>query len=241
MRTNIIIQARMSSTRLPGKILKPLADKEVLWHIIERCKNSKADEIIIATSDHQSDDIVENKCNEWSTPFVRGDLENVLSRYLVASQKYPADNYVRITGDCPLIDPAIIDLIIDSLKGNDYTTNVINRDFPQGLDVEAFTADALSKATELAHTDREKEHVTLIMRENEDSHFKTKDVTMPAEYQYPQFRLTLDTEEDYTLFDKIYNEFYRAGSIIDVPEVIQWLAKHPEIAQINNKVEQKKA
>lgn len=240
MNTHIIMQARMGSTRLPGKVMKSLAGKPVLWHDIERCRASKRSTgVIIATTTNPEDDEIERVCREWGVDYFRGSWDDVLSRYYGAATKYRSDVVVRVTSDCPLIDPAIIDLTIEGLGDNDYVTNVLDRNFPRGMDAEVFTMAALTKAQQEATKEFDREHVTPFIREHAGTLFKTKGIDMPDAYHFPQFRLTLDTPEDYALFTKIYDAFYRDGELIDVPSVLRWLNEHPEIAAINAEVKQK--
>ncbi|MFZ6035967.1 MAG: cytidylyltransferase domain-containing protein [Patescibacteria group bacterium] len=239
-RITILIQARMSSTRLPGKVLLPLADKPVLGHIVDRCKHVPQAHVVVATSTDKTDDAIERYCQEMGTFCVRGDLSDVLSRYRLAANHYPAPILVRITADCPLIDPTIIEMVIHELPGYDYASNVLSRIIPHGLDVEAFTEGALKKADENAHTERLREHVTLIMRENPSKLFTIHNVVMPQSYAHPELRLTLDTVDDYELMKIIFNQWYHPGKLIDTPQVIRWLTANPEISSINTHVQQKK-
>jgi len=235
---NIIIQARMSSSRFPGKSMMDLCGKPVLWHIVERCEKSATQNVIVATSTHASDDLIEQKCKEWDVACVRGEIDNVLSRFVKTSEAYPSKIIVRITGDCPLVEPEIIDSVVEQLKDADYASNVLERNIPHGLDVEAFTQQALLRAEQEADTDRYKEHVTLVMRENPNNNFKTKIAPMVDAYCHPELRLTLDTEKDFTLIETVYKHFKKA-TFFSAKEVIDWLLKHPNIASINSDVQQK--
>ncbi len=237
MKVGIIIQARMSSQRLPGKVLKKLAGREVLWHMVKRCQASKlAREVVVATSTDISDNPVYNFCVKNGFEVFRGSLENVLLRYYECAEKFNFDVVVRVTGDCPLIDPSIIDETIGLFKLNDkdYVSNALKRIFPRGLDCEVFSFKALEEAAGKASSDYEKEHVTPYLIKNKS--------TLPLKVNKDfagDFRLTLDTPEDYKLLSLIYNEFYQSGKIIDVRQVIPFLKSHPEIVRINADVKQK--
>ena len=148
----IIVQARMASTRLPNKVMLKLAEKAVLWHVIQRCKKAEADEVIIATSINKENDIIEEFCVKNNFEFFRGSEEDVLDRYYQTAKKFKLDIIIRVTSDCPLIDPAIINNLIKKFKqGNfDYMSNIAQRSFPRGLDVEIFSFDTLEKAYNLA-------------------------------------------------------------------------------------------
>jgi len=236
---HIIIQARMGSTRLPGKTLLDLQGQPVLWHVLKRVQASKrADDVIVATSTNTEDDQLERVCAEWNIKCFRGSSDNVLERFHGAAKKYGTQIAVRITGDCPLIDPAIIDLVIDGLQNYDYVTNVFDRNFPRGMDTEVFRYAALDHAQREATSQFDREHVTPYIRTHAEL-FKTSNINMPESYHFPQFRLTLDTEQDYALFKAIYQHFYRPGTLIHVPDVLVWLNDHPEIAELNKEVVQK--
>lgn len=230
----------MGSTRLPGKVMKLLSGKPVLLHDIMRCRAAKmVDEVIIATSTNPEDDSIEKACVEWGVACGRGSSADVLSRYFDIATKFRSEVIVRVTSDCPLIDPKIIDLTVGGLKDNDYVTNIFDRNFPRGMDTEVFTFSSLEKAHREATTTFDREHVTPYLRSHSGSLFKTENVPMPGEYHFPQFRLTLDTPEDYKLFQAIYNRFYREGSLINVPEVLVWLDQHPEVSALNADISQK--
>lgn len=238
-KTHVIIQARMGSTRLPGKVGKELAGKPVLWHDITRCQAATSvDEVLLATTTNPADDMLESMAASLGIKCFRGSEEDVLSRFAGAVSAFESDVVVRVTSDCPLVDPRIIDLVVEGLRGYDYSANVLERNFPRGLDVEAFTASALQQAHEQATSRSDREHVTPYLR-NSANGFRTKSIVLPEEYHYPQFRLTLDTPEDYEFLCAIYNHFYQDGALIDVREVLQWLSTHPEVASLNADVQQK--
>jgi len=240
----IIIQARMGSSRLPGKIMLNLAGKPILWHVVTRCEHSKfADKVIVATTTRKEDDVIEEFCQKNNILCFRGDSENVLSRYYEAAKKYGADIIVRVTSDCPLVDPQIIDLCIDSLVKNKYdyisNANPGKRMFPRGLDVEVFSFEALEKTHKLAAEDYQKEHVTPFIWENKNKNFVVGPViTAPPPYQ-GNFRLTVDYPKDLELIKKIYKKFHRPGKIINTMWVVAFLHKNPKIAAINSHLKQK--
>ncbi len=236
-KVGIIIQARMGASRLPGKVLKDLGGKPVLWHMVERCKHSKlANAVIVATSTEKADDAINQFCQSNNIEVYRGSQLDVLNRFASCAKEYELDVVVRITADCPLIDPAVIDGCIKMfLEGNaDYVSNVLNRNFPRGLDCEIFSAEALSSANENANLPAEREHVTLYIIKNG----KTLTYEMP-ENLLGDFRLTLDEEKDYEMLSLIYNKFYEQNKIINAAEVITFLKQHPEIATINSTIKQK--
>lgn len=239
-----IIQARVGSTRLPGKIMKDLSGREVLWHAVERALLAKsADRVMVATTTNPEDDAVEKFCRKHNFLFYRGSDENVLERYYWAAKQFGADIIVRITADCPLIDPKTMDLCVEKFKksGCDYISNVVPgpRTFPRGLDVEVFSFGALEKAHKNAGEIYEKEHVTPYIWENKNGEFKVGEtVTASAEYAR-NYRLTIDYPEDFELIKKIYQSLYRNNEIIDIRDAIDFLDKNPAIAKINADCEQK--
>ena len=236
--TAIIIQARMGSTRFPGKIMKELASKPVLWHVVNRCRKSKmADQVIVATTDNSEDDIVEKFCEENKILCYRGSSENVLERYYQAAKKYGVNDIARVTSDCPLIDPRIIDLCFDAFrKGKyDYSGNVLGeeRSVPIGLEVEVFSFSSLEKSYQEAAEVYEKEHVTPYIWENKKGEFKIGPIVAPLSGYRADYRLTMDYPEDFETLEKIYREFYEPGNIISVPAVLKYLDRHPEVVKIN--------
>jgi spore coat polysaccharide biosynthesis protein SpsF (cytidylyltransferase family)/UTP-glucose-1-phosphate uridylyltransferase len=199
-----ILQSRMSSSRLPGKVLKPILNKPIVAYEIERIKQSKKiDKIVLATSINEDDNPLEELAKSLNIECFRGDLENVLKRYYDCATHYKADIIVRLTGDCPVIDPTIIDEIIESHLNmeNDYTSNTLYRTFPDGLDVEVFNYETLKKVYENAVSYDEKEHVTLYIHKNKDK-FKIGNFQNDIDYSY--LRWTLDTIDDFYFFKRLY-------------------------------------
>jgi len=239
MNTGIIIQARMSSTRLSGKAMKKLGDREILWHVVNRCQQSKlANHVIVATSTDKSDNVIYNFCKNNNIDVYRGDLNDVLGRYYQAAKKFNLDTIVRVTGDCPLIDPDIIDasLKLFSNSKTDYVSNCLNRIFPHGLDCEVFSFDALRESFNKAAGEDEREHATLYMVKNKSL------LPYDVDREYVgDFRLTIDEENDYKLLKIIYKKFYNKKDIIDTKEVIKFLKENPDIWKINISIEQKKS
>lgn len=234
----------MGSTRLPGKILRLLAGKPMLQHVIERSiRARKQDGVIIATTTSAEDDAVENLCLEKGFTYFRGSAENVLERYFKAAEKFGADVIIRVTSDCPLIDPEIIDLCVARFcqKECDYISNAVpgERTFPRGLDVEVFSFKALEYAYKNASENYEKEHVTPYIWENKKKEFKIGEIITASPEYARNYRLTVDYPEDFILMEKIYATFYQPGKIIAVPEVLKFLDWHQEIVRINAHCEQK--
>ncbi len=240
MNTVAIIQARMGSTRLPGKIMKELMGHPMLWHAVQRVRSAKKlNRVVVATTTNKEDDVVEQFCKENEIPYYRGSAENVLSRYCEAAKKFNADVVVRITADCPLISPEIIDQCVDVYfrSGCDYVSNGAppeNRTYIRGLDVEVFSFAALCRAFEQATEAYEKEHVTPYIWENKHGTYKIHPV-LPAPPEYAKdYRLTVDYPEDFTLIEKVYAALYRKPSeVIPISEAIAFLDTYPDVAQLN--------
>lgn len=238
--TGIIIQARMSSSRLAGKVLMEHAGHAMLWHVVERCRASKkADEVIVATSTEKSDDVIESFCKEHDYACYRGSLDDVLERFYGCASKYKLDYIVRVAGASPLLDASIIDGMIEEFlrsesEGVRYVSNALERIYPRGLDAEVFSFKTLEEAQQHAGTEEEREHVTPYMRK----HFKTKPYIVEEDLR-ADFRLTIDEIDDFRLVDHIYEKFYKEGNLIDMKEVITYLKENPGITSMNSHVEQK--
>jgi spore coat polysaccharide biosynthesis protein SpsF len=237
----VIVQARLGSTRLPSKVLKDLSGKPVLYHVLERIKKTKlVDNIVIATTDLDSDEPLIEYLRENKIDYYRGSSEDVLSRYYESALQYKADIIIRITSDCPLIDPIVIDEIIKIYLENnnyDYVSNTLMRSFPRGLDVELFTFDALKKSFLKAEKKWEREHVTPYIYTNRDL-FNVFNFTNKTDQSF--FRWTLDTPEDYQLIKEIYDSLYNESKIFTTDEVISLFHRRPELIDINKHIEQKK-
>ncbi|MHB9010497.1 MAG: cytidylyltransferase domain-containing protein [Carboxydocellales bacterium] len=236
-----IVQARTGSTRLPGKVLRIVKGKSLLEHLVDRLQQcKKINQIVLATTDKESDQAIVDIAQKLGVGWFQGSEEDVLSRYLGAAQAYEADIIVRVTSDCPLIDPETIDQVVDLyIKSNvDYASNTIERTYPRGLDTEAFSLEALYKADALAGVGPYREHVTLIMYRHPET-FTLTNLTAPAGLSRSDLRLCVDTQEDFDLIAAIYGKLYREGMIINIRDVIALLDSKPELAQINAHVEQK--
>ncbi|MFA6548424.1 MAG: glycosyltransferase family protein [Candidatus Margulisiibacteriota bacterium] len=239
-RIGVIVQARMGSTRLPGKVMLSVENKPVLQHIIERLKDCNcADEIIIATTNNKKDDIIVDLAKANGISYFRGSEENVLSRYYYAAKENNLDVVVRITSDCPFVDPSIIDnMILEFLKAKrcDYLSNCLQRTFPRGLDVEIFGFKALERSAKEAKQDYEKEHVTPYLYQQPRG-FVLKSYNNPTDYS--GYRLTLDTVEDYSLIKRIYALLYPLNNKFRLKEIIDLLKHNDDLSLINAHIKQK--
>ena len=231
-----VIQARMGSTRLPGKVMMTLADKPVLAHDIERVHQCRSiDEVVVATTTLERDKEIIDLCASVNTRVFTGSEEDVLDRYFQTAKAVGADHIVRITSDCPMIDPDVVDMIIGKHleKNVDYTSNTAPRSFPKGLDTEVFTAEALNSAWEEAGTPYEREHVTPYIR-NHPERFTIQNVNNPVDYS--QKRWTLDEKADYEFISAVYDEIYSPGRIFRMKDVLALLEAKPHLETINSMV-----
>jgi spore coat polysaccharide biosynthesis protein SpsF len=238
MRTVVIIQARMGSTRLPGKALMKIEDKPMLWHVINRLKYCKlVNEIVVATSVNKNDDLIEKYCKQNHIICSRGSEDDVLARYYEAAKKYEANIIVRITSDCPLIDPKIVDLVIQKHKEKsvDYTSNTLKRTFPRGLDVEVFDFNALEKAFIETKEPYQREHVTVYIYEHPEL-FKVYSVENNQDLSC--LRLTVDEEKDLEFVGEVYKRLY-SKKIFFMEDILKVLDNEPSLVEINKEVKQK--
>lgn len=236
--TLAIIQARMGSTRLPGKVLRPLAGKPMLQHVIERVNRAKlVDETLVATSDQPADREIEEFCASVECPCFRGDENDVLDRYYQSATQRGADVVVRITSDCPLIDPDVIDQVVAAREQHeaDYASNIApTRTFPRGLDTEVFRFDVLERCWREAPAGPNREHVTSYIYGHPER-FRVSGVTNDSDAS--AHRWTVDTPEDYALLERIYAHF--GNNRFGWGDVLSLLAEHPEWSELNAHVEQK--
>jgi spore coat polysaccharide biosynthesis protein SpsF len=233
-----ILQARTSSTRLPGKVLKPILGRPMLSLQIERIQRSKKiDKLIVATSNDRSDNDIENLCINIQIPCFRGSLDDVLDRFYQIAIQYKPEHVVRLTGDCPLIDPEIIDKVINFyFEGDfDYATNsMVPCTFPDGLDVEVFSFTVLEKAWHEARLSSHREHVTPFILQHPEmfriGYYKNK-------LNLSHLRWTVDEPEDFELVSQIYNELYPKNPTFITEDILGLINRKPSLLEINSHVE----
>lgn len=240
LNSNIIavIQARMGSTRLPGKTLKVIQDKPMLWHIAERLNQVEAiNEVIVATSDLQIDDPVFEMAQKYDISCYRGSESNVLKRFYETSLMAKADYVIRVTGDCPLVDPKTVSELIRFFFDGDYdfcgiacgagvaNEENINR-FPDGLDAEIFSLKVLKEANIEANTDLEREHVTPFIWKKNNRY--SLGLLSPNSKDYSDYRLTVDNKEDFDFVRWIYDMLYPQNNNFNFYDVMVLLEKYPE-------------
>ena len=230
-----IIQARMGSTRLPGKILKKINDETVIWNVVDRVKRVPSiDLTVVATTLSAKDDILVDylKSTEICEVF-RGSELDVLKRFYDCAVHYDADVVIRVTADDPLKDPEVIERAINALIENDfdYCSNTMIPTYPEGLDIEVFSFNALSDAFSNAKLESEREHVTPYIWKN-PSLFKLFNFKFTEDVSH--FRLTLDNEDDLKLIKIIYDKLYVSGSVFPFSEVLDYLRASPHLLKLND-------
>lgn len=231
-----IIQARVGSTRLPNKVLFDLEGKTVLEQVINRVSRSKLiSDAIVAATILKRDLTIVNLCSGKGIKVYCGSENDVLDRYYQAARLFGVEHIVRITSDCPLIDPEIIDDVIKlHLKNkSDYTTNTLKGTFPDGEDVEVFTFKALRQAWQKAGLASEREHVTPYIRKHPEI-FKLTNLEYPVNLSGK--RWTLDETKDYKFIRLIYKKLYRKKRIFGMNDILCLLKAHPEYEKINRKI-----
>lgn len=228
-----IAQARMGSTRLPGKALKKVCGIPILGILINRVKASyRLDSICVAIPDTKANDQLADYCKSLNVSVFRGNEQDVLSRFYYAARKLNADIIVRLTADAPLREPEIIDSFVNELitNGFDYVSNTIEPTYPEGLDIEVFTREALGKAFREASLMSEREHVTPYIWKN-PSLFKLKNMKYSKDYSH--LRWTIDKPEDMVFFDTL---FLKSGFNIETAhykDILKFLDNYPELSAIN--------
>jgi spore coat polysaccharide biosynthesis protein SpsF len=241
MRRIVIIQARMGSTRLPGKVLEEVLGEPMLAHVVGRCRRARnVDEVVVATSTLPQDDAIVSACRARDWAYVRGSEDDVLSRYVTAAVEHRADLVVRLTADCPVIDPALVDTHVERLTSAfdraDFVSNMVVQSFPLGLAVEAMPIDVLHRLDRMSRTARLREHVTTLVYD-EPSLFRVEHVTHDEDLS--ALRWTVDTPEDLALVRQLFGHFGHARfSWIEALEAVR---AHPAWSALNAHVIQKHA
>lgn len=235
------IEARMSSTRLPGKVLMPMAGRPVLQHVVERHRKSKlTDEVVVATTTNTTDDVIEALCAEIHCPIFRGSEKDVLGRIVAAGDTHDAEIQVQGMSDDPCTDWRFVDHLIALLLegGYDCADSELSESFPVGLGMRVYRFSALEKA---AADDKEpalREHAGYSIRSQPEK-YKLGSWQAKGNMNWPTLRLTLDTREDYELISKVYDELYPENSDFSADDVVTLLKNRPDLAMINSHVVQR--
>lgn len=239
--TAIYIQARMGASRLFGKPMKTVLGKTLLEYLVERMRRSQtASRIVIATSTSPQDDAIAALGGLIGDGVFRGSEGDVLDRFYQASKSYPADLIVRVTADCPLLDPQVVDQVVrmymDNYPTYDYVSNFAVRHYPRGMDVEAFSHKCLEEAAREARSPWDREHVTPFIYGNPER-YKLGQVIYPSDES--EYRWCVDTPEDFALISKIFEELYPKNPLFTLQDLLTLLRSHPDWSAINAHVQQK--
>lgn len=231
--TIAILQARTGSTRLPGKVLKPILGEPMLARQIERVRRATTIErLVIATSSDASDDPLAALCSRLGVDCARGSLDDVLDRFCQAAQRYPSEHIVRLTGDCPLADPGVIDTVVrfHIAGGYDYSSNTLHPTFPDGLDVEVIRAAVLAEAGREATSPFEREHVTPFIYRRPERYRLGDFRRLP---DLSALRWTVDNADDFEVVRRIYEALYPAKPNFALDDILALFEKEPGLALIN--------
>jgi spore coat polysaccharide biosynthesis protein SpsF len=235
MKTVAIIQARMGSTRFPGKVLAPISNSNALQIIVDKCKASNCiDQVVVATSENELDKIIQHHCLDNNIEFYVGSEEDVLLRVKNAAWLEGADIVIDITADCPFVDLSVLPGYLTHIKQGryDYVSNVIDRTFPDGLDLQIYTFKALARLDKLVSPKNLRQHVGWNFTQFPKT-FRLFNVRAKAALHWPELRITLDTQEDYLLIKTIANEL---GVNVKPWLIIEFLRKNRKLLKLNAEV-----
>jgi len=233
----------MTSSRLPGKVLLPLAGKPALERMVERVKKANTvSQVVVATTTNKQDDPIVSLCQEIDCDYFRGSEDDVLQRVLDAAKKNHGDILVELTGDCPLNDPALIDQMVHYyLEHNvDYVYNRLHPGLPDGLDVQVFSVQNLEKISLLTKDPIDRVHVSCFFYNNPNL-FKLSDYKIEPGHPlyWPKLAITLDEKDDYHLISKIFDQLYPTNNDFSAQDIIQYLKAHPELLNLNKHIKRK--
>ncbi len=236
MNTVILVQARLGSTRLPGKILKEIAGKTILEHLVLRLRRIKnASRVVIATTNNPNDLLIADLCEKTSIDYFRGSESDVLLRFYDAAKYFEADNIVRINSDCPLIDPAIAEKVIqhflDHIVELDYASNILETSYPIGMHTEIFSFPVLERANRESIDSIERENVTPYIYRNPQI-FRVASVVHGDALSH--HRWTLDYPEDFELIKRIYESLYPINPCFDMYDILKLLDEHKDWSMLNS-------
>lgn len=242
MKIGVIVQARMTSTRLPGKVLKEVLQKPLLSYQLERLRRVRnVNDILIATTVNETDQPIVDWCQRESVPFYRGSEEDVLARYYEAAKNHQFDVVVRVTSDCPLIDPHVVERIVqfylDHHPEYDYVSNTLERSYPRGMDTEVFSFQVLERTYREGITPADREHVTPYIYRNPDK-FRLESLTNEQDLSF--HRWTVDTPEDCELVKRLLETLYPQNPEFTMSDALLLLERNQDWIRINSMVEQKK-
>ncbi len=238
MRVVATIEARMASTRLPGKVLKQAIGKPMLELMVERLRRVPSlDGIVIATTINPPDAAIVELAERLGVGWHRGSEMDVTARLLGAAAEHHIEVIVETTGDCPLIDPEAVELCVrDYLKGGvDYVSNILERSYPIGMDTQVFSTATLADVDRRTHDPFDREHGAVFIYRNPDL-YKVRNVAAPPELIDPKLRLTLDTAEDYELICRLFEALYPENPAFTLADVLALIRRRPDLREINRHV-----
>jgi spore coat polysaccharide biosynthesis protein SpsF len=241
MKYLLTIEARMRSSRLPGKVLKPILDRPMLGLMIERLQRARTiDGIVVATTVNPSDDPIVNLAQSLNIDYFRGSEDDVLARVLGAAQQFGADVIVETTGDCPLIDPAIIDKVVSDYRigGADFVSNNLVYSTPRGMDTRVFSTESLAEINRISQDPADREHVSLYYWEHPEK-YQLRNVSTELPPEVAGLRLTVDTPEDFELVRRVFEDLYPVKSNFSLTDILALFKRKPEIPAINQDIQQK--
>jgi spore coat polysaccharide biosynthesis protein SpsF len=229
MKTIVIVQARMGSTRLPGKTLMPLAGRPLLWHVFERARKIKnVSDVVLATTTNPKDDVLEQFAKDNNIKYHRGSESDVLQRFIETGEKFGAEGILRINADVPLLEPDEVDKVIEYAVSRDLEACYVDVSTPTAVaGFEYATLDALKKVRAKTNDSYAHEHVTVYLRTEKD--FAKHDFVKPdPKYNIENYQPAIDTQKDYEFFINIYNKFYEEGEQIELAQVVAYLKSNAE-------------
>ena len=236
-----IVEARFNSTRLPGKVLLPVLGKPMLSLMVERLRRARTlDEIVIATTTNPADDAIVLFSNNMGAHIFRGSEEDVLDRVVKAAQSREADIIVEVTGDCPLIDPGIIDKVVGDflMGGADFVSNILPHTTPRGTDVRVFWTRDLAEINVRSTDPADHEHVSLHFWEHPET-YRCRNVETDLPESAAHVRLTVDTQEDLELVREVFRQLYPSNPAFTLADVLQLLGQQPRLVELNRHTPQK--
>lgn len=242
LRVVAIVQARMGSTRLPGKVMRPIAGRPMIHHVVERTRCiAGVDDVVVATSRREREQrLVDYVLSRSEIGLFRGSEDDVLSRYYHCANTWNADVIIRITGDCPLLSPRVSGRVLDAYMANrcrvDYATNTLNRTYPRGLDTSVISLETLANAHRRASSPSQREHVTLYVWANSD---RFALLGLEDDCDRHHLRWTVDTAEDLRFVRAVYDALYERNPVFEYEDVVRLLDKRPHLCRINEGVRQK--
>lgn len=236
-----VVAARMGSERLPGKSMALLAGKPAFVHIAERLGRSRhLTGVVLATTTLAEDDSLRAAARSLSVPHFSGSVVDVLGRTLAAARSVAADVIVQITGDCPLVDPGVVDRVIEAYRRErpDYASNIRPPTYPNGFDTEVFATSVLAEVDRLTSDTADREHVSLYIYEHPER-YRLLGVTAPPEHCWPELRLTLDTAEDHALISAVFDALHPLNPRFGLSDVLAFLRAHPNLLELNRHIPQR--